>query len=49
MIPPLIQFLIFFTAYFLPFFEGLELIWNLMPEGLPSTSNTIDTEFGCLD
>ena len=31
MIPPLIQFLIFFTAYFLPFSKGLELIWNLMP------------------
>ena len=31
MIPPLIQFLILITVYFLPFFKGLELLWNLIP------------------
>ena len=31
MIPPFIHFLIFFTDYFPSIFEGLELIWNLMP------------------
>ena len=31
MIPPLIQFLILLTVYFLPLMKGLELFWNLIP------------------